>query len=299
MSSLNFKKIKKKYLKAFNFFHSNILYGVGTLKNDFVVRTYWYDAIVNFGDLLTPILLKHYGVNPIHFPVEKSNIIVVGSVLDIVPDDYAGYIVGTGLIRDIQRELPLAKILALRGELTRGRINAPITTMLGDPGLLAEKLIAVRGQKQYVLGIIPHHVDQFDKRIQKIYHRYKNEILIIDVQREPYDVILDIDKCTHVISSSLHGMVVADSLGIPNAWTILSGKVRGGGFKFYDYASAFGMRYEPVQITGEESLTDLINLTHPVYKGIPEIQQKLEAVFNEFKDLIISERNHLNKKAKV
>jgi len=277
------KKIGKKISKALDFISPHIFYGIKHMKGDLVVPVYWYDTVVNFGDLLTPALLRNYGIHPIHSPIGRSKMVVAGSILHILPENYSGYIIGAGLFDDISIQFPYAKILALRGKLTRDRINAPSSTTLGDPGLLADKLIAERQKKQFVLGIVPHHIDKMDERIQNIFQRYKDEILLIDVQRKPVYVISDIDKCNYIISSSLHGTVVADSLGIPNAWTILSGKVRGGGFKFYDYTSAFDMRYEPQYLTGNENLTGLIGMTHNVDEGVQEIKYQLNSVFDGIK----------------
>jgi len=48
-------------------------------------------------------------------------------------------------------------------------------------------------------------------------------------------------QCRTIVSSSLHGLVVADSLGIPNMRMICSDRIRGGDYKYDDYYSAFGM----------------------------------------------------------
>ena len=118
-------------------------------------------------------------------------------------------------------------------------------------------------------------------------------VLVIDVQRQPIEVIADVDKCEYILSSSLHGVIAADSLGIPNAWILLSDKVLGSGFKFYDYASAFGMKYEPECLSGSESLSELINMTHRVSNRIQEIKNSLDSVFKHFSHQIV-EHNRNN-----
>jgi pyruvyltransferase len=47
-------------------------------------------------------------------------------------------------------------------------------------------------------------------------------------------------SCERIVSSSLHGLVIADAYGIPNAWLNSDGgaggsRPGGGEFKFYDY----------------------------------------------------------------
>ena len=46
------------------------------------------------------------------------------------------------------------------------------------------------------------------------------------------------------MTSSLHALILADSLGIPNKW-MFEEKVIGNGFKFRDYAASFGEKIEP------------------------------------------------------
>lgn len=47
-----------------------------------------------------------------------------------------------------------------------------------------------------------------------------------------------IAKSKTILSSSLHGQVIADSLGVKNDWMNSNGIHRADRFKFYDYASA-------------------------------------------------------------
>ncbi|MBM3437189.1 MAG: polysaccharide pyruvyl transferase family protein, partial [Bacteroidetes bacterium] len=167
------------------------------------VKAYWYDSDINFGDLLAPTLLKKYGLFPILAEKSESDIISVGSVLDSVPLDFSGYIIGSGLLHDHKRKFSKAKILAVRGKLTRERIGAPISTVLGDPGLLSDKLIS-RKEKSILIGIVPHYLDKCNQAIKNINHNFSKDTRIINVQRNPKDVISEIERCSYVISSSLH-----------------------------------------------------------------------------------------------
>lgn len=259
--------------------------------NKNLVGTYWFDRVTNFGDLLSPLLLKKYGLVPfrVHYK-GQAQLICVGSVLDDLPQDYNGFILGSGLINDTARPFSQARILAVRGELTRQRTGAPASTILGDPGLLAEKLLAARQPKQYRVGIVPHYVDKDDPRVEMLRARLQNDLLVIDVQRGPAAVFADIDRCEYILSSSLHGLISADAFGIPNAWLVLSGKLRGNDFKFHDYYSAFGGQARPCRPTGEESLADLIAMTHPVSGEIGAVKQNLDRAFQQLKQALLSRR---------
>ena len=54
------------------------------------------------------------------------------------------------------------------------------------------------------------------------------------------DVCRDISGCERILSSSLHGLIIADSFSIPNRRIGFYNNLKGGDFKFEDYASALG-----------------------------------------------------------
>ena len=62
---------------------------------------------------------------------------------------------------------------------------------------------------------------------------------MISVLSPVNEIIREIAECETVVSSSLHGLIAADALGVPNRRIRHSGKVRGGDFKYDDYYSAF------------------------------------------------------------
>ncbi len=244
-----------------------------------LVNLYWFERVPNFGDLLTPFLLKHYGLTSINSSLKSADVVALGSVLQDIPEEFSGFIIGSGLIRDMERRFPNARILAVRGRLTRERIGADKNIPLGDPGLLVPMLFTKKPQKKYVLGLVPHFVDKDDERINRIYASYPNDVTIIDVQRKPKAVISEIRQCQYVLSSSLHGLITADAFGIPNTWICLSDKVIGSGFKFHDYVSAFDSHIEPNFITGQERLSNLIKLTKIRGNNLNEIQNNLDNAF--------------------
>ena len=246
------------------------------------VNAYWWDKTENFGDLLTPLLLKYYGLTPVQSSMKFSDVISIGSILDRLTEDYTGYIIGSGLMYDHVRTFRKARLLAVRGGLTRDRIGAPVDTLLGDPGLLASNFLNTRKSKEYALGIVLHYVDKNDQRIQKVHKKYPKDIFVIDAQRDPLDVIIDFDKCNAILSSSLHGIVVSDSLGIPNAWVCLSDKVLGGGFKFLDYFSVFNNERSSNILTGDEGLSNLLDMTRRPPASVEKIRSDLDGAFHKF-----------------
>ena len=121
---------------------------------------------------------------------------------------------------------------------------------MADPGILAPMLINItniselNNTKKYNLCIIPHYVDKKkNKTIKKRIH--VNNSIIINIEQNPIKFLESILQCKNVISSGLHGLIIADSLGIPNMRIRLSNKILGGNYKFGDYYSAYGFKLPP------------------------------------------------------
>ena len=201
-----------------------------------------------------------HGLKPILSKPETANLIGIGSVLGWIPENFSGMIFGSGLMRPEKKSFPYAKILSVRGEFTRQCLGLPVDIPLGDPGIISDSLIDIRLEKKYVLGLIPHFENKDDEIVKKILKKYPNDLLLIDVERQPIEVLKDIDSCQFIASSSLHGLIVADSLGIPNVWLLITKQVGGGMFKFEDYGTALNQNIKPYVLTGDESLSDILRL---------------------------------------
>jgi len=191
----------------------------------------------NFGDQLGPILLRHYGI-----PVEwakpaDAQIITVGSILSKVPGGWRGIVLGTGFIRrGMTKDLSRARVLAVRGVLTRRAANLPATIPLGDLGILVSDLPRATIPKTDAV-VIPHYVDH------DVAARHPDAALV-PITDGPGVILGAIAAADVVYTSSLHALIAADALGVP---TVLEPheNVHGGLFKFQDYASAFGERIRP------------------------------------------------------
>lgn len=112
------------------------------------VHAFWWTGYRNFGDLITPYLLNYYDRFPIYAKPQFAEVAATGSLLGMLPQNYNGMILGSGLLSDTHKlSFPDATILSVRGPLTKSRINAPKNTEVGDPGLLMTELIPERKQK--------------------------------------------------------------------------------------------------------------------------------------------------------
>ena len=222
------------------------------------INAFWWTGKKNFGDLLTPELILAYGYTPLETPTQYAAIIGVGSLIEMVPKNYTGIILGTGLISNTQIVLEHAKFAAVRGELTKRNLGLPSQIATGDLGLLAKKLIKNKPtKKRYTVGLIPHFIDKSHPWISKTKDFLGDSCCIINVQDSARSVIQQAAQCDLIVSSSLHGIIVSDALNIKNVWVELSNKVIGAGFKFWDYNSAIDYEQPPLIVTTSTRMTEV------------------------------------------
>lgn len=159
---------------------------------------------------------------------------------------------GTGFINYTDREGAFFKrdmrFCAVRGELTRRDVEHMTGKRLdiptGDAGILASELLEKRPAVRYEVGIVPHLCDRRDPAVERLAASYDNAV-VIDVREDPLETVREIASCRRILASSLHGLIVADSFGIPNLHTVFSDRPLGDGYKYDDYYSAYGVSHNP------------------------------------------------------
>ena len=237
-----------------------------------------YPEIPNMGDLLNKDMLESlFQINVQRVCFGKSNLIAIGSSLsetlyrasfkrkikqsiikffNIDPL----YIWGTGFMNyNVQEEILIQsrniKILSLRGNLSKSRVEKVLGKKLniptGDGGLLADRWIGENPSKKYRIGIIPHFREKDSPIVSEMKKKYSDSV-IIDLGKKPIDVVKEIASCETILSSSLHGLIVADSFHIPNKHILLypyGERMLGDGFKFADYYSSYGLKDNPIDVT--------------------------------------------------
>lgn len=212
----------------------------------------------NAGDWYSPLICERLsGRAVVYAPPHQCDLVAVGSLLQRLNKSHRLHrlglarklhVWGTGSLRGEDHLPSRHHVHAVRGVLTRDRISeCPQHVALGDPGLLANLLIEAPPVKRHRVGVIPHLVDRGDPRVKEFLDK-RAEATFIDVTSPVLQVLETIAACEAVLSSSLHGLVFADALGIPNAWFRLSDGLAGGRHKFDDYYSAFGLRPDPVRL---------------------------------------------------
>jgi hypothetical protein len=99
-----------------------------------------YYRIANFGDLITPDMLKYFGLHPVHCPrIERSDVVGAGSLLQMLTSSYKGVILGSGLINsESGKPFYDADVRLVRGNLTKSCCSMAADVSVGDPGLIAD-----------------------------------------------------------------------------------------------------------------------------------------------------------------
>jgi len=226
----------------------------------------------NFGDEITITILNIlFGIQAETVPLEKAVLIGAGSILDAywlqqrangnngrsTPNCGDLHVWGSGFIHDCSELVwpQHVHVHSLRGRLSAQRLNGR-EVVLGDPGILASLLVPTDLRKSASVGFIPHFKDfawVSDVLRPLLPHTWK----VINPENHVDSVLKDIQRTEIVVSSSLHGLIAADSFGIPCVWAKTRLPLYGinPDYKFYDYASS-----RAAVLTGPFSYSELICL---------------------------------------
>ncbi len=253
------------------------------------IKLYNYTDWPNFGDALSYSLTKKLAnSNVTYAPIVEAELLATGSLLgdghlffgseDKGISDKAPHlhVWGSGFL---EPQIPEGKvhryrtmsIHAVRGVKTASVLKAvgylaeEDQPALGDPGILYADFLLPNWrnlEKKFDIALIPHRQDQVAAlRMARELRKIGLKVKYVDVMlSEPIDVLRDIAMSHKVLSSSLHGIIVADSMGIPNR-RFVSNKFAScsevkrqiSHYKFDDYYSAFGLK-SPHYVTENDIL---------------------------------------------
>jgi len=266
-------------------------------------RTNWGDNIAY--DLITNLSKKNIPMDLVFWlsrgMTRNGKIISIGSVMDhVLPNDLVW---GTGMIDQGSIRNKPKRVFAVRGPLTRHElisrgIECPI--VYGDPALLIQKVHKLPTNQTYEWGIIPHYIEYEDPiSLQNIKRLESLGCKIINICQSNSDFLEDLSQVKKVLSSSLHGLIVADAYGIPNARINFSNRLIGSHFKFVDYSMSVHRKIEwGYQIKSNLTLKDLekIKLNDKIYFNEQLLLEHAPWNYKEWEELVedfrTNENNH-------
>lgn len=185
-------------------------------------------------------------------PLERKglHLFTVGSILQSATRDCI--IWGSGFIsKNSSYKSEPQKIACVRGPLTAKRLQylgAPAPDVYCDPALIVPHFID-RGNviKKNKVGLIMHYADK--KWLQKIEISRDPNIILINVETADIQCFVnEILECDCVVSSSLHGVIISESVGVPAFWGKCADDVFGDDFKFHDYFLSTGRQVKPLNL---------------------------------------------------
>lgn len=213
------------------------------------IKLFWWNDHPNFGDAINTDIVSHVSGRPVQWASPQDcELLAIGSVMAFVAgvvhkkEGPPKTIWGSGVMDPTPGVTGYAQNDHVRVVSCRGPLSAIVTghgdLPMGDPGLLADRVYG-KVEKAHRIGVVPHH-SQYRERDFINALRSDPRLTLIDVRNaDGGAVVRKIAACEYIISSSLHGLIVADAYGVPNFWSDgpWVGKTN---FKFLDYALSVG-----------------------------------------------------------
>lgn len=289
------------------------------------MKLYWWQ-MNNFGDSLSPMIMAHLLHGEVSFsPIEEADVVGAGSLLFgggwlRYQVSYRNPIKsllnyrkmrqrfnrqgplnvwGTGFICWPNLRLPHLpyrdiNALAVRGAITHqllvrlGMVGSREKIVYGDPGVLYPMLLDEMPTKRFDLGFVPHYADAKIGReiFKRIIDVGINAVYVDVAAKDPLEPLKSIAECRTIVSSSLHGLIVADAMGIPNLRMKLSSFNLGDknhALKFADYYSAYGMGL-PDALGSKDILCSLRKLPDRVMQQYAVPQDCVNSVKEEMRN---------------
>ncbi|MCW8927222.1 MAG: polysaccharide pyruvyl transferase family protein [Gammaproteobacteria bacterium] len=203
------------------------------------VKMYWWSGKPNVGDAISPFLVSALSEREVVSAKKREHpkLLAVGSLMHYAR---AGDIIwGTGCIsEDTKIKTRRLHVTAVRGPRTRELLlkrGVDCPEVYGDPAILLPRFLAAKVvKKKHRLGVIPHYMDREEVVISD------PAVKVISVALPAEEFISEILSCERVISSSLHGIILAEAYGVAADWIKFSDRLLGQNFKFDDYFEGTG-----------------------------------------------------------
>lgn len=243
------------------------------------VNLEWWKRRDNLGDCLAiPIfeyMLKYYGINGDAKVHGTKHLMTVGSIIGSGEFDTTVWGSGIHRMNNIkrlaeQRDFRKYDIRAVRGPVTRWFLTQngyACPEIYGDPAVIMKEIYRPNSfEKKYDISYI-QHIDR-KKDVEN------KDIHLIDIRTTDYKrFIEEICSSKRIISSSLHGIILAETYGVPAVF--FNDDMDREIVKYYDWYWATGRR--DVRIAG--SLEEALLLEPMELPELDAMRQRLKEVF--------------------
>lgn len=250
----------------------------------------------NFGDECSALLMREFtGQRVVWAPLRNADVVSVGSVLNA----YAAVksealVLGSGIREpaEMSGHIQIDRVLAVRGRLTQKHLSLEDEVTLGDPGLAISRLVGPSSARGMTDLLIPHFGVLNSARGRSAIQRGRAAGLRIALPNlSPLAIAREISKSRSVVTSSLHAVIFAHSLGIPVHLVSFSDGVHSEpDFKYRDYMSIFGIEphvvpfdvlvesksaFDQSRSRAEDEITAVLGQVEPVVDRLVQAYGKL------------------------
>lgn len=243
------------------------------------VNLEYYSDALNLGDYLSVVvceyMLSRRGVSFASASVDgkTKHLLAVGSILG-GSGDFDATVWGSGIrcfssVRGLIRKSLYQKldVRAVRGPLTRDALRQcgyDCPDVYGDPAVLMPMIYEPAPVKKQGTVLVTHYLTDKEQ------YQGLDDITLLDIQTRDYKGFIDkIASAERVISSSLHGIILAETYGTPVVF--LRKGIESEILKFYDWYFSTGRYDVKVAMTLEEAL----GISTMPLPGLSELQEGL------------------------
>ncbi len=242
-------------------------------------KLFWWESGIrkNVGDDISPMVMQYVlsknGINYFTgFPSKRT--LGIGSIMHFAKD--GDCIWGTGVngkIDNTKHHFKNLDVRAVRGPLTRSFLvsrGLDVPEVFGDPAILMPRVYmpnVVSDSLRKVL-FIPHYNHEF--------YFQSCDVETVKTDAALPDFVSKIIASRGVVSSSLHGIILAEAYGRPAVWFSPEGTTEPD-FKFLDYYAGTGRYSVECEVEFEQALNKLES-----YQDVPDLtclQDNLEKNF--------------------
>lgn len=239
-------------------------YSIKGIKSRHKIVNVEYYPLLNIGDTLGPIIvdwfLKKKNIDPDIKVSKTKHLMTVGSIIGF--GSFDSTIWGSGILnKSIAKRLQVYSsiyhlkydIRAVRGPLTRNVLQSTgfiCPETFGDPAVLLPLIYNNHTKKKYNISVILHYRTQYSEDASGHYKIHiapdiidKYQLHFIDPKTRDYKYFIDeIISSEYIISSSLHGIIIAETYGIPA--TFLNWGMDDQTFKYVDWYLSTGRAFK-------------------------------------------------------
>lgn len=250
------------FSKLYKFFFRNRLTLTGEKYKPKQVNFEYWTKQDNVGDYLSCVvyqwMLEKKNIQPNSPAVKSCHLLGIGSIIAEMPFDAVIWGSGIHTLVKMYKLYKWRKIVKYDIRVLRGPISQNMLArcgyqcndiVFGDPAILMPLIYVPKtNEKKYRVSIVNHFSVEEKNKDQK--YNY------IDIKTKDYKHFIDeIVASQLIISSSLHGIILAESYGVPAIFVNEKGKMYSEIIKYYDWYYSTG-RYTVVMAeTVEEALT--------------------------------------------